>query len=58
MSKKSEQQLAEEWVAYVSRGLEILHPLSRQALLDYLQKQVVALNSDMELDRILQDITR
>ncbi len=49
-TQKTEKQSGEKWVAHVSRGLEILHPLSRQAVLQYLDQQARFLRQEIELD--------
>lgn len=53
MSKEraTEQKEAEEWVAHVVRGVEILHPLTRRAVLGYLEGQVRALEQEIETDK-------
>lgn len=42
-----EQRLAEDAVAYVMRGLDVLHPLTRVVVLEYLQRQVDRLTREM-----------
>lgn len=42
-----EQRLAEDAVAYVMRGLDVLHPLTRAVVLEYLQRQVDRLTREM-----------